>query len=219
EAAKRADEKETAAGYEIEEAQREAEFGNDDQAKRSAESALSLAKDRDTLFGAAVALALAGAVDRAQPLSTRLDKEFPDDTIAQSIYLPSIRGAVALRQNDPTRAVQALEAALPYEAGASAGLLPAYIRGLAYLKARDGERAAIEFEKIIDHPGVVMIAPFGSLAHLQLGRAFLIQGKSAQAKAAYEDFLNRWRNADQSIPVLRDAKAEYARLTGIPGPS
>ena len=211
EAARRADEKETAAGYKLEEAQREAEFGNDAEARRSAEVALSLAKDRDTLYGAAVAFAIAGAVDRAQTLASQLDKGFPEDTVLQYIYLPSIRGEIALKQKDPARAVQALEAARPYEAGVAAELLPAYIRGLAYLEEKDGERAAIEFQKIIDHPGVVLIAPIGPLARLQMGRACLMQGKSAQAKAAYEDFLNRWKNADPDIPILQEAKAEYRK--------
>lgn len=211
EAARRADEKETAAVYELDEAQREAEFGNDGEARRTAETALSLARDRDTEYGAAVALALSGAVDRAQPIAIQLDKDFPDDTFVQYLYLPSIRGAIALRQNDPARALQALETARPYEAGIAVGLLPVYIRGLAYLEAKDGQKAEIEFQRIVDHPGVVLNAPIGSLAHLQLGRAYLMQGRPAQAKAAYEDFLNRWKNADKDIPILRDAKAEYAK--------
>jgi DNA-binding winged helix-turn-helix (wHTH) protein/Flp pilus assembly protein TadD len=211
EAARRADEKETAAVYEIEEAQHEAEFGNDTEARRTAETALSLARDRDTEYGAAVALALSGAADRAQSLASKLDKNSPSDTFVQYLYLPTIRSAIALRQNDPARSLQALEAARPYEVGVAGGLLPVYIRGLAYLEAKDGQKAGIEFQKIIDHPGVVLNAPIGSLAHLQMGRAYLMQGRPAQAKAAYEDFLNRWKNADQEIPILRDAEAEYAR--------
>ncbi len=218
EAAKRADEKETAAGYELDQAQREAEFGNDAEAVRSAESALTLAKDRDTLFGAALAFALAGAPQRALPLASRLDKQFPSDTIAQFIYLPSIRGAIAVHQNDPARAVQALRPPFPMKR-VRPRTSSAYIRGQAYLEAKNGERAAIEFQKIIDHPGVVMIAPFGPLARLQLARALMMQGNAAQAKAAYEDFLNRWQNADQNIPILRNAKLEYARLQQTPKPA
>ena len=210
-AAKRADEKETAAGYELDEAQREAEFGNDAEAKRSAEMALSLAKDRDTEYGAAVALALSGVQDRAQSLAGQLDKEFPEDTVVQYLILPTIRGAIAIRQKDTARAVQALEATRPYEIGLAAALLPVYLRGLAFLEAKDGEKARIEFQKIIDHPGVAVNAPIGPLAHLQLGRAYLTQVKNAQAKAAYEDFLSRWKNADPDIPVLREAKAEYEK--------
>ncbi len=135
EAAKRADEKETAAGYEVNEAQREAEFGNDAEAQRAAESALTLAKDRDTKYGAAVAFALSGAVDRAQSLAAQLDKDFPNDTFVQYLYLPTIRGAIAVSQKDPRARIQALEAARPYEVGVVGGLLPVYIRGLAYLEA------------------------------------------------------------------------------------
>jgi len=90
-------------------------------------------------------------------------------------------------------------------------LLPAYVRGLAYLEARDGEKAGFEFQKILDHPGVVVNLPIGTLALLQMGRAYLMQGRPAQAKASYEGFLNRWKDADQEIPILRDAKAEYAK--------
>ncbi len=211
EAAKQSDEKETAAGYETEEAQREAEFGNDAESRHAADIALSLAKDRDTEYAAAVALALSGGADRAKVLANALDKEFPDDTFVQYLYLPTIRGAIAVQQKDPARAIQSLEAARPYEFGLAVGLLPVYVRGLAYLEANDGQKAAAEFQQIIDHPGVVFNSSFGPLAHLQLGRALLMQGKTAPAKTAYEDFLNRWKNADPDIPILRDAKAEYAK--------
>jgi DNA-binding winged helix-turn-helix (wHTH) protein/Flp pilus assembly protein TadD len=210
-AARQADEKETAAGYELDEAQREAEFGNDSEARRSAETALSWAGDRDTKYAAAVALALSGAADRAQSLAGQIDKGFPDDTVVQYLYLPTIRGAIAVKQKDPGRSLQVLEGARPYELGLAAGLLPAYVRGLAYLEARDGEKAGFEFQKIIDHPGVVVNLPIGMLARLQMARGYLMQGRPSQAKAAYEDFLNRWKNADQDIPILRDAKAEYAK--------
>ena len=210
-AARQAGEKETAASYEVEEAQREAEFGDDAEAKRSAERALALSKDRDTVYGAGLALALAGGVDRALALANKLDKDFDEDTVVQSIYLPTIRGAVAVWQHDAGRAVQTLERARTYEAGVAAALIPAYIRGVAYLDAKDGEKAAIEFQKVIDHPGVVMIEPIGPLARLELGRSWLLAGKTTQAKAAYEDFLDRWKNADGNIPILRTARAEYAQ--------
>jgi hypothetical protein len=207
-AAKRAGEKETAAGYEVDEAQREAEFGNNSEARRAAETALTLANDRDTKYGVAVAFALSGAADRAQSLAAQLDKDFPNDTFVQYLYLPTIRGAIAVSQKSPTRALQDLDAARPYEVGVAAGLLPVYLSGLAFLELSDGEKAAIEFQKIIDHPGVVLNAPIGPLARLQLGR---MQGKSALSKAAYDDFLNRWKNADADIPILRTGKAEYAK--------
>ncbi len=208
--AKRADEKETAALYELEEAQREAEFGNNAQALKAAEMTLALTKNRETEFGAGVAFALGGDTNRAQSFAGQLDKDFPDDTFVQYLYLPTIRGAIAVKQNDPDRAVKALEAARPYEMGVESALLPVYVRGLAYLEAKDGAKAAAEFQKIIDHPGVVQDAPIGPLARLQLGRAYLLQGNAAQSKAAYEDFLNRWKGADQDVPILREAQTEYA---------
>jgi DNA-binding winged helix-turn-helix (wHTH) protein/Flp pilus assembly protein TadD len=211
EAARRADEKEAAAGYELDEAQREAEFGNYAEARRSADAALSLAKNRDTEYGAALAFSLSGDAGRAQALASELYKDFPDDTFVQYLYLPTIRGAIAQRQKDPERALQALEAARPYEFGIAGGMLPVYVRGLACLEAKDGKNAAIEFQKILDHPGAVVNAPIGPLARLQLGRAYLLQGRNKEAKAAYEDFLNRLKNADQDIPILREAKAEFSK--------
>lgn len=211
EAAKRADEKETAALYELDEAQREAAFGNDAEARRAADAALVLARDRDAEYGAAVAFALSGAGERAQSLAEQLDKNYPDDTFVQYLYLPTIRGAIAVREKDPAGALKALDAARPYEVGVAGGLLPVYVRGLAYLEANDGQNAALEFQKIIDHPGVVLNAPIGPLARLQLGRARLLTNNPAQAKTAYDDFLARWKNADQDIPVLREAETEYAQ--------
>ena len=120
-------------------------------------------------------------------------------------------GAIGVKQKDPRRSLLVLEAALPYELGLAARLLPAYVRGLAYLEAKDGEKAGFEFQKIIDHPGVVVNLPIGTLARLQMARAYLMQGRLSQAKTAYEDFLNQWKDADQDTPILRDAKAEYAK--------
>lgn len=209
ESAKRAEEPETAAGYELNEAQREAEFGNDTEARRAAEIALSLAKDRDTRYGAAVAFALSGTIDRAQALANQLDKEFPNDTFVQNLYLPTIRGAIELKQKNPSQAVKDLEPARPYDIGVAGGLLPVYIRGLAYLQLNDGQNSIIEFQKIFDHPGVVLSSPIGALAHLQIGRAYLLENNLAQAKVAYDDFLNRWKDADADIPIMNEAKAEY----------
>ena len=210
EAARRADEKETAAAYEVDEAQREAFFGNDDLARKAADAALSLAKDRETSYGAATAFALSGDVARAQTIATQLDKEFPNDTFVQFLFLPTIRGAIALREKDPGRAISSLEPARPYEAGVEGGMLPVYIRGLAYLQAGDGQKAAAEFQKILDHPGVVLNAPIGPLARLQIARAFVLQGNLPQAKSNFGSFLDRWKNADRDIPVLLAAQKEYS---------
>jgi predicted Zn-dependent protease len=208
EAAKRAGEMETAAGYEVDAAQREALFGNSTQARRLAEAALALAHDRDTKYGVAVALALSGSLDRANALADELNKDFPDDTLAQFVYLPAIRGAVAIQQKDSARAISLLDAATPFEIGVSGGLFPVYIRGLAFLAEGDGRRAQIEFEKVVAHPGVLLSSPLGPLARLQLARAYALEGAQAQAKSAYADFLAKWKDADPDIPILQAAKAE-----------
>jgi eukaryotic-like serine/threonine-protein kinase len=211
EAAKRANQKETAAGYEVDAAQREALFGNPAEARRLAEAALALARDRDTKYGVAVALALAGSLDRANSLAGELNKDFPDDTVAQFVYLSVIRGAVAIQQKDPARALRVLDAATPYETGVSGGLFPVYIRGLAFLAESDGRRAQFEFEKVVAHPGVLLSSPLGPLARLQLARAYALQGGQAQAKSAYADFLARWKDADADLPILQAARAESIR--------
>jgi DNA-binding winged helix-turn-helix (wHTH) protein/Tfp pilus assembly protein PilF len=227
-AARRAGEKEAAAGYQIEAAQREALYGNLPEARRLADAALALAHDRDTKYGAALALALAADADpddradrgfsaralsaQASALADQLNKDFPDDTFVQYLYLPAIRGAVALAQHDPARAIRALEPATPYEAGEAAALIPAYLRGVAWLAAGDGHRAQYEFEKIAAWRGIVLASPIGALNRLQLARAYQLQGQTAQAKAAYQDFLSSWKDADPGLPILQTAKAEAAKL-------
>jgi eukaryotic-like serine/threonine-protein kinase len=216
EASKRADEKETAASHELDEAQREALFGNQAEGRKAAEAALSLANDRDTRYGVAIALALSGEVPHAKALAAQLDKDYPNDTFVQYLFLPTIRGAVALKGANPEEAIELLEPAGEYELGQEGGLLPVYLRGLAYLRAGDGQRAGAEFQKVIDHPGVVLNAPIGPLAQLQLARALVIQGDLAKAKSAYEEFLTRWKGADPDIPVLAEAQKEYAARWGSP---
>ena len=210
EAARRAGEKETAAGYAVEAAQREALLGNPGEARKMAEEALSLAKDRDTRYDAAAALALAGAADRALPIAAQLDKEFPDDTFVQGIYLPVIRGAAAIREKDATGALKVLEAAIPYEFGIAAAGMPAYLRGEAYLAAGDGAHAAAEFQKVVDHPGVVLNSAIGPLANLQMARAWRMQGDPEKSRAASERFLADWKDADRGLAVLDQARTESA---------
>ena len=216
EAAKRADEHETAAGYEINEAQREALFGNDSQARKAAETALSLAQDRDTQYGAGVALALSGDLVRAQAIAAQLEKDYPDDTFVKDLFVPTIRGTAALTANDPDRAINFLDPARAYDLGVEAGLLPVYIRGLAYLHAGDTPKAVSEFQKIFDHPGVVLNSPIAPLARLQMARAFVAEGNLEKAKAGYDDFLRKWRSADPDIPILNQAIKEYSSRWGVP---
>ena len=209
------DAKESAAGYQAEAALRGAEVGYREQARAEAHSALKLAPNREVRAIAALALARAGDTAGAEKLVAELDKTFPLDTLMQK-RLPTIRAAVALERKDPNRAIELLKVASAMKLGGitnlSTNLCPVYLRGEAYLMLHDGNRAAAEFGKFIDHRGVVMNFPWGALARLGLARAYALQGNTAKAKAAYQDFLTIWKDADPDLPVLKQAKAEYAKL-------
>jgi tetratricopeptide (TPR) repeat protein len=140
-----------------------------------------------------------------------MEKNYPSFTVLKVYWLPTIKAAMELNANNSTQATMFLEAAAPYELGAGA-LYPAYVRGEAYLAAHQGSDAAAEFQKIIDHRGIVFSDPIGALAHLQLGRAYVMAGDTSKAKTAYQDFLTLWKDADPDIPILKEAKAEYAKL-------
>ena len=147
-----------------------------------------------------------------------LAKRFPEGTVAQFNYVPTIHAQLALNRNDFSKAIEALQAATPYELGTPTdrfnfvSLYPVYVRGNAYLAAHQGSEAAAEFQKILDWRGVVLNEPIGALAHLGIARANAMQGDIAKAKAAYQDFLTLWKDADPDIPILIAAKAEYAKL-------
>jgi len=191
-----------------------------------------LAQARE-LFGrasdsaAALAYALGGDVTHGQSLADDLAKQFPEDTLAKFDYLPEIRAEIALDQRDPAKAIEALQPASSYELGSPSpviitALYPSYVRGEAYLAAHNGSAATAEFQKILDHPGVVLNEPIGALAHLQIARAFALEAQSAHgadaatalanARRAYQDFLALWQHADPSIPILIQTKSEYAKL-------
>jgi tetratricopeptide (TPR) repeat protein len=245
--AQRADEKETAASYMAEAAVREVLVGNLALARQQAHAALSLSSGRDVEAISAVALGLAGDSAQAIRLTKDLCHRFPKDTIVQSQHLPMIYAATFLgdgkTSKDADRVIEALAAAAPYELGSGLSLnfalYPVYLRGQAYLVAHQGAAAAAEFQKILNHPGVVVNEPIGALAHLGLGRAYALQagvpgsagvppagGKQstsgkmpalpsdalAKARVAYQDFLALWKDADPDIPILKQAKAEYAKL-------
>jgi predicted Zn-dependent protease len=166
---------------------------------------------------AAVALAQARDTASAEKLAAKLDKDFPLDTLVQRYWLPVIRAAIALQRKDPNRAIELLEVASPIElAGgpniSNDGIWPAYVRGEAYLMLHDGNRAAAEFQKYIDHRGLVRNLQIGMLARLGLARAYAMQGDTAKAKVAYQEFLTTWKDADPDVPILFQAKAEYAKL-------
>jgi tetratricopeptide (TPR) repeat protein/predicted Ser/Thr protein kinase len=218
--ARKADRPETAATIEADVAIWEAFFGNALESNRDTAAALALSRGRDVEYGAALALAVSGDSARAQTAAGDLDKRFPEDTAVQSSYLPVLRALLALKRGEPSRAVESLQVSVPYEmgvppswfSGAYGELYPIYVRGLAYLAAHEGAEAVTEFQKILDHRGLVANDPIGALAHLQLGRASVLAGDKAKAKAAYQDFLTLWVDADLDIPILRQAKTEYSRL-------
>jgi eukaryotic-like serine/threonine-protein kinase len=215
ESARRAGQEETAAGWEADAALREALFGNFAQARSGVNR--SLAAGRDVSAAAALALALAGD-PAAEKFADDLARRFPDDTAAKFSYLPAIRGALAISRGRPQEAVDLLRPAAPYEMGSPTvnslmlNLYPAYLRGLAYLASHDGPEAAAEFQKILGHTGIVVNEPLGALAQLQLARAHALTGDQAAARTAYETFLALWKDADPDVPVLKQARAEYAKI-------
>ena len=215
-AANTAGEKEAAAFYEADAAVREALVLNADLAKQRAKTALSLSSGRDVSALAAIALALAGDSERATHLANDLANHFPADTIARFSYLPTIRAAAWLHAGDAAKALDALTVASPYELGGNHTLnfvlYPVFLRGEVYLAAKQSDAAQAEFQKILDHAGVARNEPIAALAHLQLGRTYALSGDTGKASSAYSDFFNLWKNADPDIPILKQAKAEYARL-------
>ena len=213
----RADSKETAALWQANGALREAEFGNTVQARQAANAALSLSPGRDVKVLAALALARAGDIPHARALAEELETTYPTNTTLKLYWFPIMRAAIALSSQKPADALVALEAVAPYEFGTPPPLqdgtiYPANIRGDAYLAMHDGAAAAREFQKFLDHRGLVVNYPLASLAHLGLARAYALSGDTTKTKTAYQDFLALWKNADPDIPILKQAKAEYAKL-------
>jgi eukaryotic-like serine/threonine-protein kinase len=216
-AAVRADSKETAAIWQVNAALREAEFGNAAIAKQDVAAALALTPGRDVQMLAALALARSGENARAKAIVEELEKTYSSQTVLKVYWLPTIKAAIELNSNNAAQSVVYLEAAAPYDLGEPpqfqvGTMYPAYVRGVAYLAQRNGTAAAAEFEKILNYRGVVMNFMTGALSHLQLGRAYAMAGDTAKAKAAYQDFLTLWKDADPDVPILKEAKAEYAKL-------
>ncbi|MGB2616163.1 MAG: protein kinase [Candidatus Acidiferrales bacterium] len=215
--AQRVNEKEAAAEYKSHSAVREALAGDMPSAKQDAQAALALAAGRQVEGFAAVALGLAGDSTQAERLVADLGKRFSEDTVVKFNYLPMIRAATALHSGDGKRAIDALSASAPYELGETNtsftfALYPVYLRGEAYLAEKQGAAAGNEFQKILDHAGLVGNEPLAALAHLGLGRAYALAGGSAKSKTAYQDLFALWKDADPDIPILKEAKAEYAKL-------
>ena len=226
-AAKKSDNQETAAGDEAAAAIREALVGNRALAKQQTKAALALFNSKEVVALSAAALGLAGDSAQSARLAHDLNSRFPQDTIVQSNLLPTIHLASLLRGGDASKVTEALAIAMPYELGETSQsvtfcLYPAYLRGEAFLAANQGTAAAAEFQKILDHPGVVQNEPIGALARLGVARANALQSRTSQgadadaarirALAAYKDFLRFWKDADRDVPILKQVKAENAKL-------
>ncbi len=212
--------RETAGIYESAEAVCDAVYGKEAEARKRAHAAIAISKGRDVEYAVAFALAAAGDFAGSQELADGLNKRFPEDTSVQFSYLPTLRALFALAHGDHAKALETLQVAHTYEYGMTGiaffsyfgGLQPAYVRGQAYMKGQQEIEAAMEFQKLPDHPGIVLADPLGVMARLQLGRIFASSGSTAKAKAAYQDVLTIWKDADSDLPVVNQAKAEYAKL-------
>ena len=215
EASRRNGDMETAATYEVEAGLEEVEVGNVEQARRNVEAGFKLATNRDTQIESAIVWARIRDSTRAQAIADDLLKRFPTDTLVNNLWLPTIEASIELNRGNQTRALDLLQTSAPYElsSGVWGGVLyPAYLRGQAYLMAHDGPAAANEFQKIVDHRGAVVNRVFGVLAHVALARAHMLSGNKEKAMAEYQQFFALWKDADPDVPILKQSKAEYAKL-------
>ncbi len=198
----------------------EALFGESSAAKRDALLAMPFTKDREVEYGVALALSLAGDPVQAQKLTDDLEQRYPQDTSVRFSYLPTLHAVLAIDRGDPLKAIESLQIAAPFELGTQrstfhgnfGALYPIYMRGNAYLANHQGSQAIAEFQKVLGHRGIVVSDPIGAVAHLQLARAYALNGDKVKAKAAFEDFLSLWQSADVDIPILKQAKAEYSKF-------
>ncbi len=208
--------REAAASWEAHQALREAELGNSGEAHKLAAEALEVGPGRNVEIVSALALAIAGDAAWAEQIAEKLNQQYPMDTFMQTYWLPSLRAVLLLHDKKPREGLEILRRATPYERGINdlqwMSLYPIYVRGRAYLEADEAKEAIAEFRKIVDHPGVAANFVIAPLAYLQLGRAQSMMGDKAAARKSYQDFLTRWKNADPGIPVLQQARFEYAKL-------
>jgi serine/threonine protein kinase/tetratricopeptide (TPR) repeat protein len=219
--ARQAGEPESTASYQAARAVWEAIYGNAAEGKRNATAALAISNGRDVEYAAGLALALSEDFSRSEALAGDLEKRFPEDTFVKFTYAPVLHALAALGRGKPGDAVERLQVAIPYELAINGlnfshyylgGLHSAYVRGEALMATHAYAAAAAEFQKILDHRGIVGADPIGALAHLQLGRALAQSGDATKARASYEAFLALWKDADSGIPILTEARAESARL-------
>jgi tetratricopeptide (TPR) repeat protein len=198
---------------------REAEFGNLEHARQLVKAGLAISSTRDVQTLAALSLASAGEIARAQEISKELEKQHPLNTFINYYWLPTIQAYNELHRDNPRQAVKLLETAAPYDLAfpqpqfeEGGQLYPVYARGKAYLLLNQGKEAADEFRKMLDRPGILINSPLRALAQVQLGRALVMDGDISGGSKAYQDFFAIWKDADPDIPILKEAKAEYAKL-------
>jgi eukaryotic-like serine/threonine-protein kinase len=215
----RAGQKETAALWLMNAALREVELGNVGHTRRDVRAGLMLASSRDVRVLGALALARAGDLGRAKKMEEDLVRDFPLNTVINNYWLPVIRAAVEIDQKNPVKAIELLQVTAPYElaypnpqVGVGRFLYPVYLRGEAYLRLHQADKAVAEYQKFLGHSSIVVNCPLGSFAHVQLGRAYSALGDRAKARSAYQDFFKLWKDADPDIPILKEAKAEFAKL-------
>jgi len=204
--------KETTADTEAGFAVTEAEVGNFSKARELVASSSALSQGRSNMLSVAIALGMTGDIARAERIVDDLGRRFPDDTLLHQMNIPVVQALVAMNHKTPDKAIDALQASVPYEFGSVPGLFPIYIRGESYLLAKRGAEAAAEFQKMVDHRGIAPTVPEHSLAKLFLGRAYVMTGDTAKARGAYQDFFALWKDADPDVPILKEARAEYAKL-------
>jgi tetratricopeptide (TPR) repeat protein len=211
--------KETAALWQLNSALREVEFGNAERARQEVKAGLAVASTSWVRTIAAVSLACAGDHAHAETLADELQKRYPDSVMLSRYWLPVIRGYIELRSGRPARALALLQDTVPYDLAfplpqysEGGTLYPPYVRGQAYLALHQGKEAAAEFQKFIDHRTIVANYPLASLARLGLARSLALQGDTSKSRTAYQDFFALWKDADPDIPILKQAKAEYAKL-------
>jgi serine/threonine protein kinase/Flp pilus assembly protein TadD len=215
EAAKNNGDTESAADYYIAMALQEADAGNVDQARRDIDASMALAVNRDMQVESALALSRTGDIVRSRSIVEDLRKKHPSDTLLNTLWLPTIEASLELQQGNQARALDLLQTAEPYELSTAlwgAIMYAPYLRGQAYLLAHDPKQAAAEFQKILDHRGLVINRMPGAVAHIELGRAYAMAGEQGKAHTAYQDFFALWKEADPDVPILKQAKAEYAKL-------
>ncbi len=204
--------KDSGAGVAAFEALLEAEVGNFGQARERAATSLALSRKRTNLPAIAVALALTGDSKQAQGIVDELKRRYPVDTVANSVFIPCAQALLESNRGDSARGIQALQPAIRYELGPVYFFLPIYVRGLVYLHSKKGPEAAAEFQRILNYRALGAIAPAYALSQVGVARAYALTGDSAKSRNTYQDFFALWKDADSDVPILKEAKAEYARL-------